>query len=127
MSRDQLPVEVTGHDLERAEDAVRALEALGVLGGTRERHWHKEPPPSTHVFVEAVPLHPTPKGIKAVLEMTAYAEGTKIHVVASTVEGPNHHRAIRQVVPLMFNDLDEAKDAIDLIVDHLEHVAKGRE
>lgn len=122
---DELPVEVTDHDLERAEDAVRVLEARGLLGGaTVERHWHRAPAPSTHSFADAVPLAATPKGVKAVLEVTAYEEGTKVLVVASTVEGPNHQRTIRQAGQLMFNDADEAKDAIDLIVDRLERTAK---
>ena len=59
------------------------------------------------------------------LEVTAYAEGTRISVVPSVVEGPNHNRTIRQRPGLMFNDADEAKDALDATVDHLEREAKG--
>jgi hypothetical protein len=124
--REDLDPDVTAHDIERAEDALRVLEQHSLLSRRLVRHWHKEPAPSTPGFVEGVPLMDTPKGVKAVIEITAYAEGTKIAVATSRVEGPNHARTIRQKGSLMFNDLDEAKDAIDAIVDHLEEEAKKR-
>lgn len=122
--RADLDPEVTEHDVERAEDALRVLEEQGLLGRTLDRHWHKEPAPSTPTFAEGVPLMRTPKGLKVVVEITAYTEGAKIAVSASEVEGPNHNRSIRQRKSLMFNDPNEAKDAIDAIVDHLEREAK---
>ncbi len=124
--RASLDPAVTAHDIERAEDALRTLEKHGLLGRGLNRHWHKEPAPSTPEFVADVPLMQTPKGLKAVIEITAYARGTKVAVATSVVEGPNHNRTIRQRGSLMFNDLDEAKDAIDAIVDHLESEAKRR-
>lgn len=122
--RADLDPEVTDHDVERAEDALRMLEELALVGRTLDRHWHKEPAPSTTDFVEGVPLTRTPKGLKAVVEITAYAEGTKVAISASEVEGPNHDRRIRQRKSLMFNDLNEAKDAVDSIIDHLEREAR---
>src|SRR4051794_27428592 len=126
VARADLVSTVTAHDIERAEDALRTLEQHGLLDRRILRHWHKEPAPSTPKLVGDVPLMETPKGLKAVIEVTAYYEGTKIAVATSSVEGTNHNRTIRQRGSLMFNDLDEAKDAIDAIVDHLEDEAKQR-
>src|SRR4051794_11891045 len=103
--REELDSEVTAHDVERAEDALRTLEQHGVLAGRFARHWHKGPAPSTPQFVADAPLMETPKGLKAVIEITAYGEGHKLAVATSVVDGPNHNRTIRQKGSLMFNDL----------------------
>ena len=87
-------------------------------------HWRKEPAPSTLVFVQNTPLLPTPKGLKVVIEVTAYHEGAKVAVTTSIIEGNNQNRTIRQHESLMFNDIDEAKDAVDALLDRVEREAK---
>jgi hypothetical protein len=57
-------------------------------------------------------------GTRAVLEITAYPGG-HVHVVGATVDGPPRSRRITQGPFLMFRDGDEAKDAIDEIIDRL--------
>jgi hypothetical protein len=90
-----------------------------------QRHWHKEAAPSTPVFVGNTPLLPTPKGLKVVIEVTSYHQGAKVAVATSIVEGNNQSRTIRQHESLMFNDINEAKDAVDALLDRVEYEAKN--
>jgi hypothetical protein len=87
------------------------------------RHWHRDPAPATVEFADGAVFTPTPKGLKAVIEVTAYPAG-HVAVSRSQVSGQPRSRTITQVgEPLMFNDADEAKDGIDLIVDRLAEEA----
>jgi hypothetical protein len=87
------------------------------------RHWHRELAPATRQFVEDAPFNKTPRGLKAVLEFTAYPPG-HVAVVASEITGHARSRSISQHgAALMFNDADEAKDAIDEIVDRVAREA----
>jgi hypothetical protein len=70
-------------------------------------------------LVEAAPIDTTPKGLRTAIEIIAYSDG-QMSVSASRVSGPPGARAIVQVSSLMFNDAEEAKDAIDGIVDRLD-------
>ena len=63
---------------------------------------------------------PTEKGgLRATIEVIA-SPGGHVRISSSRVSGKPRNRTIVQVgEPLMFNDIDEAKDAIDLILDRL--------
>jgi hypothetical protein len=89
------------------------------------RHRHREPAPATRRFVTDAPLESTPKG-KVVIEITAYPAG-HVALALSKVSGSARSRTIRQHGEgLMFNDANEAKDAIDAIVDRLSAEAGSR-
>ena len=82
-------------------------------------HWHREPADSTRDFATAAPFTPTHRGLQAAIEVIAYPPG-HVQVVTSRITGTPGRRTITQVgEPLMFNDIDEAKDAVDLILDRL--------
>ena len=88
------------------------------------RHWHREPAPATKAFAEATPFARTPKGLQAAIEVIAYPAG-HVQVVASRISGAPGTRSILQAgEPPMFNDIDEAKDAVDLILDRLNTEAQ---
>ena len=84
----------------------------------RALHWHKQPALSTHSFVEDALLQPTGKGHKATLEITAYPRG-HVEVRVDEVDNKVRPRQIREHSNLMFNDIDEAKDAVDLLMDRV--------
>jgi hypothetical protein len=67
---------------------------------------------------------PTRKGLRAVLEVTGYPDG-QFAVTTSRIEGPPKNRIIKQVETLMFNDVNEAKDAVDAILDYLDATVEG--
>ena len=86
-----------------------------------QQHWHRAPAESTRQFAESAVFSSTGKGIRAVLEITAYPAG-HVEVASSEVSGSPRKRTIKRATyPLMFNDMDEAKDAVDLILDRLAH------
>jgi hypothetical protein len=83
------------------------------------RHWHREPATATLRFVKEAPLQKTRHGLKAVLEITAYPGG-HVAVTASEVSGrPRSRTILQRGEGLMFNDADEAKDAIDEVFDRV--------
>ena len=55
--------------------------------------------------------------------MIAYPGG-QVGVATSQISGTPGRRSIVQAKALMFNDIDEAKDAIDLILDRLDDQAR---
>jgi hypothetical protein len=87
------------------------------------RHWHRAPADSTHRFAAAAPLSPTRKGLQVAIEVIAYPDG-QVGVATSRISGSPGRRTIVQAQSLMFNDIDETKDAIDLILDHLSGEAR---
>ena len=88
------------------------------------RHWHKEPADSTRRYVAAAPFIPTQKGLQAAIEVIAYPKD-HVQLVVSQITGKPGNRKITQTLePLMFNDIEEAKDAIDLILDRLASEAR---
>lgn len=89
------------------------------------RHWHREPAPSTERFIENAPLAATPKGLQLAIELIAYPEG-KVQVSVSRISGTPGRRAIVQAESLMFNDIEEAKDAIDGLADRAAREAGKR-
>jgi hypothetical protein len=87
------------------------------------RHWHRPPATSTERFIENAPFEPTEKGLRAAVELIAYPEG-KAQVSVSRISGSPGRRTIVQAESLMFNDINEAKDAIDGIADRLAREAE---
>ena len=95
------------------------------MGADRIRHWHREPAASTHRFVAAAPFSPTPKGLQAAIEVIAYPGG-QVQVVTSRISGaPGKRLIVQGGLPLMFNDIEEAKDAVDLVLDRLNDEAQA--
>jgi hypothetical protein len=95
-----------------------------VSGETDGRHWHREPAQATKEFADAAPFARTGKGLQAAIEVIAYPAG-HVQVVASRISGAPGKRSIVQAGgPLMFNDIDEAKDAVVLILDRLNTEAE---
>lgn len=88
------------------------------------RHWHKEPAQSTLDLIEGAPLGRTPKGIQLAVELIAYPEG-KVQIAVSTIEGQRGRRKITQAGGLVFNDIDEAKDALDMLADRANAEAEA--
>lgn len=89
------------------------------------RHWHRDPAPSTERFIENAPLTPTSKGLQLAIELIAYG-GDKVQVAVSGITGQPGKRTIVQTESLMFNDIAEAKDAIDGLADRLAQEASDR-
>ena len=85
-------------------------------------HFRRPPVPSTVKLVEQAPLTRLRTGTQAVLEIVAYPDG-QVRITASSVTGKPGARLIRQGPFLMFEDADEAKDALDALVDRLAAVA----
>jgi hypothetical protein len=88
-------------------------------------HWHRPLAPSTDRFVNEAHFWDTRTGRKLAIEVTAYAPG---HVAVSTsvIDESIRPRAVGQSQTLMFNDPDEAKDAIDALIDRLVEDAIAR-
>jgi hypothetical protein len=82
------------------------------------RHWHRPPAASTQRFVDNAPVAPTQKGLRAAIELIAYPEGN-VQIAVSRISGSPGRRTIVQAESLMFNDINEAKDAMDGIADRL--------
>jgi hypothetical protein len=82
-------------------------------------HWSCAPAPSTRKLVDGATFEPTEKGLRVVLEVTAYPGG-QVQVTTSRVSGrPRQRTIVQSGDALMFNVMDEAKDAVDLILDRL--------
>lgn len=89
-------------------------------------HWHRDAAESTRRFAEAAAFTPTEKGLQAAIELIAYPGG-HVQVVSSLISGAPGKRTIKQAAePLMFNDINEAKDAVDLILDRLAEEASRK-
>jgi hypothetical protein len=86
-------------------------------------HYHIPPVPSTLAFVDAAPLDLLMTGRRAVVEIVGYPDG-QFRLVSSRVDGPPRHRSITQTGVLMFRDGNEAKDALDLLVDRISTAAR---
>jgi len=79
-----------------------------------ERHWHKDPADSTRRLAAAAPFTSTEKGFQAAVEIIAYP-GNQVQVATSVITGKPGNRKIVQAgeKSLMFNHIQEAKDAVD--------------
>jgi hypothetical protein len=94
----------------------------------REGVWHfgKEPVDSVRKLAQRAVFTPTDGGgLRAAIEVIA-SPGGHVRVSSSRISGKPRNRTIVQVgEPLMFQNIDEAKDGIDLILDRLaEEAAK---
>lgn len=85
-------------------------------------HFHRPPVPSTVALVDAAPVETLKTGTRAVVEVVAYPEG-QFRLTTSRIHGPAGKRSIVQGGFLMFQDADETKDALDLLVDRLARIA----
>lgn len=88
-------------------------------------HWHRKPAPSTQRLIADAPFTPTAKGLQLAIEVIAYPEG-KVQVAVSRISGTPGSRTIAQSASLMFNDINEAKDALDGLADRLAQDAGAR-
>jgi hypothetical protein len=87
-------------------------------------HFRRPPVPSTLKLIEGAPLAKLRTGTQAVVEVVAYPDG-QVRITASSVRGRPGARVIKQGPFLMFVDADEAKDALDALVDRLANIAAG--
>lgn len=76
-------------------------------------------------MIENAPLVPTEKGLQLGIELIAYPNN-QVQVAVSRITGPPGRRTIVQSESLMFNDIEEAKDAIDGLADRLAREAVDR-
>jgi 2-methylisocitrate lyase-like PEP mutase family enzyme len=81
-------------------------------------HFRRPPVPSTAKLVADAPLESLQTGTRAVVEIVGYPDG-QMRLVTSRIEGTPGSRRIVQVCYLMFVDADEAKDALDSLVDRV--------
>jgi hypothetical protein len=86
-------------------------------------HFRRPPVSSTKRFVADAPLERLETGTRTVVEIVGYPDG-HVRLVASMVEGPRNARRIVQGPFLMFLDSNEAKDALDAIVDRVDAAAR---
>jgi hypothetical protein len=90
------------------------------------RHFRHPPVASTEKLVDDAPLERLETGLRGVVEIVAYPDG-QLRLVTSRVEGRAGARRIVQSGVLMFRDVDEAKDALDLLADRIaREAAAGR-
>jgi hypothetical protein len=87
-----------------------------------ERHWHSEPDESVRRFAEGATFTPGIEGLQTALEVVVFESGV-VSVSSSKIVPNEGKREIWQESALMFNDIDEAKDAVDLILDRLAREA----
>jgi hypothetical protein len=87
-----------------------------------KRHWHRDLAQSTAILVEAARFERTKRGLQVIVELIAYPKG-HVNVAVSRVSGSAKNRRLVQDSSLMFNDVDEAKDALDAIADRLAREA----
>jgi hypothetical protein len=81
-------------------------------------HWHSEPDKTTQRFAQKATFRRTMGDLQAAIEVTAHEDGA-VSVVSSEIVPVSGTRTIVQESALMFHDMDEAKDAVDLIPDRL--------
>ena len=82
-------------------------------------HFKRPPVGSTIGLVDRAPVEKIKTGQRAVVEVVGYPDG-QFRLSTSTIVGPPGSRQIKQAETLMFNDADEAKDALDLLLDRID-------
>jgi hypothetical protein len=87
-----------------------------------KRHWDRDLAPSTVIFVTDARFERTEKGLQMVVEVIAYPEG-HINMAVSSVSGASRNRRLVQQKSLPFNNVREAKDALDALADRLAQEA----
>ena len=92
--------------------------------GCDEVHYHRPPVASTRKLTAEASLQKLQTGTRAVVEIVGCPDG-QMRLVASEISGPARSRRITQGLFLMFIDADEAKDALDALVDRVAEAAAG--
>lgn len=81
-------------------------------------HFRRAPVASTENLIADAPLEKLETGTRAVVEIVGYPDG-QFRLMTSQISGARGSRVIRQHGFLMFVDADEAKDALDALVDRV--------
>lgn len=89
---------------------------------TADWHSNREPEDSTRRFADGAAFERTMEGPRAALEVTVFEDGT-VYLVSSKIVPQRGERLIVMDTALMCQDVNEAKDAVDLILDRLESEA----
>jgi len=79
-------------------------------------------PPRSLELVERTPIHRLKSGIKACLEITIYPDG-HAGIAVSEIEGAPPARRIVQRDSLPLNHIDELRDHVSAVVDHVARIA----
>jgi hypothetical protein len=88
-------------------------------------HWQREPEPSTRRFAAEAAFGPVDDALRTALEVTVFPDGT-VYLACSRIVPESGKRLIVPDTALMCQDIDEAKDAVDLILDRLASEAVVR-
>lgn len=81
-------------------------------------HFRREPVESTRALIAGAPLEKLETGTRAVVEIVGYPDG-QFRLTMSEIAGTKGSRSVRQRGFLMFRDANEAKDALDALVDRV--------
>ena len=87
-------------------------------------HFRRPPVESTRKLIQEAPLEKLETGTRAVVEIVGYPDG-QFRLSTSEISGPSGSRQVRQRGFLMFIDADEAKDALDALVDRLAEATRS--
>jgi SMI1 / KNR4 family (SUKH-1) len=87
-------------------------------------HWHSEPDKTTRRFAQEATFKRTFEGLQTAIEVIVLPEGI-VRVVSSEIIPVSGTRTIVQDTALLFADIDEAKDAVDMILHRLAEEAGG--
>lgn len=87
-------------------------------------HFRRPPVASTLNLIDTAPLERLQTGTRAVVEIVGYPDG-QVRLTTSAIEGSRGSRRITQGPFLMFVDVDEAKDALDALLDRVDSVARS--
>lgn len=83
-------------------------------------------PPRSLQLVESTPIHRLERGTKVCLELTVYPDG-HAGIAVSEIEGSPPSRRIVQRDSLPLNSVDELRDHVLAIIDHLDAATRGSE
>lgn len=75
-------------------------------------------PPRSRKLVESTPIHPLRSGFKACLEITMYPDG-HAGIAVSEIDDSSRPRTIVQRDALPLNDLNELRDHVLAVIDHV--------
>jgi hypothetical protein len=84
----------------------------------QSRHSQLEPDEDSLAFVSNAALEPTMDGVRVVLEIERFENGT-VYVAASKIVVEQGKRFIVPDTALMCADVEEAKDVIDAVLERL--------
>ena len=81
-------------------------------------HSHREPDASTRRFADGASFVSWRDELRAALEVTVFQDGT-VYLACPRIVSERGRRLVVPDTALMCHDMDEAKDAVDLILDRL--------